>query len=287
MIIVTDSAVDMPKEEIKQLGIQVAPLLIQFPEGEVSSESIGADEFYNRLKAIFPHIPSTSQPSAGFFTKLYEKLAALKEEVLSVHISSGLSGTIESARLGASHVKDASISLFDSLTLSGGERFQVKAAALAARAGWKKAAILERLEKIRASTEVVFTLDTLTYLAKGGRIGRVEALAGSLLKIKPVICVDKADGKYNTVSKERTISRSLDAIYKHLSSMYGPEVPLWVSVMHGQMADQADRLSELLREKLNVARLEVLRVSPVLGVHTGPGVVGAAAVPMRYLEDLE
>lgn len=286
MIIVTDSAADLKREEIESLGIVIAGLHIQFPEGGVCAEDMSADEFYSRLKAMEPDIPSTSQPSSGMFAAIYQKIADLKEEILSIHISSGLSGTIESARVGASHILGAEIHFHDSQTLSGGQRFQVIAAAMAARAGWKVDAILERLKAIRAQTEVVYTLDTLTYLARGGRIGRVQALAGSILRLKPIIKVDKKDGKYSTVGKERTIQRSLESIRDYLLEVYGPLTPLQVSVMHGQFNQQANELARLLQEKLNVARLDILRISPVLGVHTGPGVVGAAVVPIALMEDI-
>jgi DegV family protein with EDD domain len=287
MLIVTDSAADMGCEEVEKLGITIAPLHIHFPEGGVSAEDISADEFYRRLREMDPHLPTTSQPSAGVFAAVYGKLAEIKDEILSIHISSGLSGTIESARVGASHVVGARVHIIDSQTLSGGERYQVLAAAMAAKAGWGKEAILERLKAIREQTEVVYTLETLTYLARGGRIGRVQALAGSLLKLKPIIKVDKKDGKYSTVGKERTIQRSLEAIRDYLLEIYGPLTPLQVSVMHGQFAEQARELSHLLREKLNIIRIDTLRISPVLGVHTGPGVVGAAVVPVALMEGFE
>lgn len=286
MIIVTDSAADLPSEEIESLGIQVAPLVIEFPEGSVQSCDITPDEFYARLKAMWPRIPSTSQPSAGMFAALYKQLCQFKEDILSVHISSGLSGTIESARLGAKDVPEANISFVDTLTLSGGERFQVLAAAQAARKGWSKQQILDRLKDIREHTEVIYTLETLTYLAKGGRIGRVQALAGSLLGIKPLIAVDRKDGKYNTVGKERTVPKALNAISDHLSKAYG-NTALRVTILHGQFADQAKALSDVLSQKLMIKKLEVQRISPVLGVHTGPGVVGAAVVPAHLMEGLE
>jgi DegV family protein with EDD domain len=175
----------------------------------------------------------------------------------------------------------------DTLTLSGGQRFQVLAAARAARAGWAKDAILERLEAIRQSTEVIYTLDTLTYLARGGRIGRVQALAGSLLGLKPVINVDKADGKYNTVSKARTIGRALQEISDQLAKLYPRDMPVWVSVLHGRFGEKADALASLLGDRLNIARMEIQRISPVLGVHTGPGIVGATVVPVKLMEDIE
>jgi len=175
------------------------------------------------------------------------------------------------------------VHLFDSLTLSGGERFQVLAAVKGIRAGWTKEAIFQRLEKLRDSTEVIYTLDTLTYLARGGRIGRVQALAGSLLHIKPIIRVDRTDGKYSTVGKARTLAKSMTEIVDHLAGEYN-QTAVWVSVMHGQFADQAQALADLINQRLNVGHLEVLRISPVLGVHTGPGIVGAAVAPMSLME---
>ena len=284
MKILTDSGADLPVEEAKELGVTIAPLFIQFPEGEVDSKDLTPDEFYDRLKGMSPNIPTTAQPSAGIFTDLYQKLTQAGEKVLSIHISSGLSGTIQSARMGAKSVEGADITIFDSMTLSGAQRFQVLSAALASKAGWAKDAIIERLERIRESTEVIYTLETLEYLAHGGRIGRVQALAGSILKIKPVIRVEHADGKYSTVAKARTLKSTMNTMVEHLADMYGSTDPLWVSVMHGQLAEKADVFAQMLGEKLNIAQLEILRISPILGVHTGPGIVGATVTPMKLME---
>ena len=285
MKIVTDCAADMPAEELERLGITQAPLFIQFPEGEVNSADISADDFYNRLEAMRPAIPTTAQPSGGIFADLYRRIAQVEQDILSIHISSGLSGTINSARDGGEQVKaQANVSYWDTLTLSGGERFQVMAAALAARANWALHSIQERLEKIREKTEVIYTLDTLEYLARGGRIGRVKAMAGALLNLKPVIRVD-SDGKYSTVTNGRTLSKSINAIAEHLYQRYG-HTPVWVTVLHGRFAEKAELLANELKARLNVSKFEIIRISPVLGVHTGPGIVGTAVVPMELMEDL-
>ncbi|HLO13801.1 MAG TPA: DegV family protein [Anaerolineales bacterium] len=285
MKIVTDCAADMSAQELEELGVMQAPLFIQFPEGEVNAAEISADDFYNRLEAMRPTIPTTAQPSSGIFAALYRKLAEKEKEIFSIHISSGLSGTINSARDGGEQVKpEAYVSYWDTLTLSGGERFQVMAAALASKANWALNAIQERLEKIREKTEVIYTLDTLEYLARGGRIGRVKALAGALLNLKPVIRVD-ADGKYSTVTTGRTLGKSINAIGEHLLNKYA-QTPVWVTVLHGRFAEKAEILANELRTKLNITKFEVNRISPVLGVHTGPGIVGAAVVPMELMEDL-
>ena len=284
MKIVTDCAADLSNDELEALGIVQAPLYIQFPEGEVNATEISADEFYNRLEAMRPAIPSTAQPSSGVFNEIYHKVT--DTSILSIHISSGLSGTINSARVGAEHIKENVVNVVDSMTLSGGERFQVLAAAKAAKAGWNLKAILDRLEKIRDNTEVIYTLETLEYLARGGRIGRVQALMGSVLKVKPIIRVDHKDGKYTTLAKGRTITQNLGTIVDHVADMYG-SIPLWATVLHGRFAEGADALAKSMNQRLNIKKLEILRISPVLGVHTGPGVVGVAVMPMELVEDLQ
>jgi DegV family protein with EDD domain len=286
MKIVTDCAANLTADEAKALDIQVAPLYIQFPEGEMDSNDLTPDEFYQRLKNMAPLIPTTAQPSSGIFTNIYKKLLDNDEEIISIHVSSGLSGTLGSAQVGAAQFPVNLIQVVDSKTLSGGQRFQVLAAALAAAAGRKEEFILERLSKIRQATEVVFTLETLEYLQRGGRIGRVQALAGALLHIKPIIHVDRSDGKYSTIGKERTIAKSMSGICDYIEKEYGTQTPMWVTVIHGQIAEEANTLAALIQEKVNVAKLETLRVSPVLGVHTGPGIVGLAAVPMNLMEEL-
>jgi len=282
MKIVTDCAADLTPDEIASNDIFVAPLFIQFPEGEVSALEITPDDFYSRLRAMAPQIPSTAQPSPGIFSNLYERLADLGEEIFSIHISSGLSGTLNSARQGAEHAAKAIVHLFDSKTLSGGERFQVLAAARAIKAGWGTEQIAQHLSNLRSQIEVVYTLDTLEYLARGGRIGRVQALAGSLLHLKPVIRVEREDGKYSTVTKARTIGKALGSIVDYLAEEY-QTTAVWVTVLHGQFVDQAQALAELLPQRLNVAKIEVARISPVLGVHTGPGIVGVAVCPMELM----
>jgi DegV family protein with EDD domain len=285
MKIVTDSGGDLTVAEATELGITVAPLFIHFPNEEIESSMISPDAFYDRLKAMRPEIPTTAQPSAGIFAEIYNQLSEKREEILSVHISSGLSGTLQSANVGMKEAADATVTLIDSLTLSGAQRFQVLTAAWAANAGWSKDAIVERLDQIRAKTELIYTLETLEYLARGGRIGRVQALAGSLLKIKPVIKVDKADGKYTTVNKGRTMKRTMTSLVDYLAEQYDPETPLWVSVLHGQIPEQAEKIAKMIQNRLSVAKLEILRVSPVLGVHTGPGIVGTAVMPMSLVEE--
>ncbi|MFO7943184.1 MAG: DegV family protein [Anaerolineales bacterium] len=285
MRIFTDRAANFPLEEEKSYGLTVAPLYIQFPEGEVETSDILPDEFYQRLVDMKPIIPSTALPSSGLFQEMYQKVIDSGENVLSIHLSAGLSGTIQSARTAAQEMRESAVTIFDSMTLSGGQRFQVIGAALAAKAGWPLEEILDLLKKLRGEIEVVYTLDTLEYLEHGGRIGRVRSLLSSLLHIKPIIHVDKKDGKYSTIGKERTLNRSITEMVEHLKNMYGQR-SLWITVLHGQLETEALELLEALKKNLNIQRSELLRVTPVLGVHTGPGIVGVSAVPMNLFAEL-
>ena len=139
------------------------------------------------------------------------------------------------------------------MTLSGGERFQVLAAVAASKAGWGLEAIKERLASIREQTEVIYMLETLEYLARGGRIGRVQALMGAALKLKPIIRADRADGKYSTVSKSRTIPQALGSITDHLHEK-DKHTPVWATVLHGRFQEGADNMSILLSERLNAEK---------------------------------
>ena len=143
MKIVTDCAADLTPEEIAAYEIAVAPLYIQFPEGQVDAREISADEFYSRLAAMQPEIPTTAQPSEGEFSKIYTEIAGEGEEILSIHISSGLSGDFNAARLAAQNAAGRLVQVVDTLTLSGGERLQVLAAAQLFAPGLGKRSDLE------------------------------------------------------------------------------------------------------------------------------------------------
>jgi DegV family protein with EDD domain len=286
MRIVTDFGADLHPEEAGRYRITVAPIGILFPEGEVRSDEISPDAFYDRLRAMQPHIPMNSlPPSSELFADTYDDLRRSGEPILSIHISSGLSPTFDYACLAASQI-DASIEVVDTLTVSGAQRFQVLAAAQAAAAGWSTGQILDLLERIRSATELLFTVGTLDYLRYGGRIGRVEALAGSMLAMKPLITIDRADGVFHTLDRIQTLRRTLRRMVERLDEVCGANTPLWVTVLHAQFSEQARQLEHLVRTKLQVSRLETIQVSPALGVHTGPQTVGLAALPMTLLEGL-
>ena len=285
MKIVTDSAVDLPEEMFAQFGIERMPLLITFgTEALRSGVDIQAEEFYRRLEASKDNLPTTSQPSVGEFVDLYRRVGQTDKDIVSVHISSGLSGTLNSATQAAKQCPELNITLIDTKTLSAAEGFQVVAVAQAIRRGYSVEQIVKRAHEVGDQTEIFFTLDTLYYLQKGGRIGRVQAMAGALLNLKPVITVDKGPGTYITVAKGRSISKSIaliaDQVYEKMHDR-----PAWVHVLHTNSPDQAQALHELILTRMPKARLTRGQIVPVLGVHTGPGCVGAVCGPLDVLDE--
>lgn len=196
MQIVTDRGADVLPEQLNGFPVHYAPLRITL-EGKtyVSGIDLDSETFYQMLNNT-NSFPLTTQPSAGEFADLYRELAKTDPDILSIHISSGLSGTMNSARLGAEMVPEANITLWDSMTLSCPLGWQVEQAALMLQQGAKLDDILVHLDKLRKSVEGLYTLDDLKYLIHGGRISHIRGLMAAILKIKPLIHVEKELGRY-------------------------------------------------------------------------------------------
>ena len=268
----------------EEYGIERAPLLISFGSETLRSGiDIEPEEFYRRLAAS-EQLPTTSQPSVGEFLELYRSVGQTDRDILSIHISSGLSGTLNSAQQAARQCPDLNITLTDTKTLSAAEGFQIVAAAQGIRRGWPLEKIVERIKRVGEATEIFFTLDTLHYLQKGGRIGRVQAMAGSLLNLKPVITVDKGPGTYITVAKGRSMTKSVALIAGLVvEKMQGR--PAWVHVLHTNAPDLAQQLADLIVARMPDTQITRGQIAPVLGVHTGPGCVGAVCGPADVLDN--
>jgi DegV family protein with EDD domain len=285
MKIVTDSAVDLPEEMFAQYGVERMPLLINFgTESLRSGLDIQPEEFYRRLAADPDHLPTTAQPSVGEFVELYRRVGQADKDIVSLHVSSGLSGTINSAAQAAKQCPELNITLIDTKTLSAAEGFQIVAAAQAIRRGWPLEELKQRVQEVADQTDIFFTLDTLHYLQKGGRIGRVQAMAGALLNLKPVITVDKGPGTYITVAKGRSMSKSI-ALIADLVKEKMKDRPAWIHVLHTNSPAMAQQLTELVTQRLPTAKITTGQIVPVLGVHTGPGCVGAVCGPVDVLEE--
>ncbi len=276
MQIVSDCGMDMAPEQREGLQIHLAPLMIQL-DGKtyISGVDIQPEEFYKLLLSA-QGMPTTSLPSPGEFAELYRKLAQTDPEILSIHISSGLSSTYNSAVQGAKLAPEARVTFFDTMTLSGGEGWQVEAAARAVKAGWPLDKTLAMLERIREVTQLVYTLPDLKYLIHGGRIGHIKGLLASVLKIKPLISVSKETGKYYQRGQMRTFKRAVAKLVDLIAEDHAPGTALRVQVVHANNPEGAERLQGLLDQRFDCTWLPSTSIAPVLGAHTGPGLVGVA-----------
>ncbi len=274
MQIVTDSAADLSAAQLEELHIHTVPLSIQL-DGKtyLSGVDLQPDEFYTLLSQT-ESFPTTSQPSPGDFAELYRKIALSDPDILSIHISSGLSGTLNAARAGASMVPEAHVTLFDSMTLSSPLGWMVQAAAYALRKDWTVERILDQLSQMQAKTQGLFTLDNLKYLVHGGRISHLKGLVASVLRIKPVIGPEKINGIYATFGQEMTWKRALNRIPEVVGSMFSEGQRLRVQLLHGQNPEGVEFLREAISRKFNCQFDPVAVVAPVLGAHTGPSLVG-------------
>ncbi len=279
MQIVTDYAADISPEQLDGFEVHYLPLTITI-DGKVyrSGVDITPDEFYE-LQARAVEIPTTSQPSPGDFADLYRSLAQKDTDILSIHISSGLSGTANAARIGASMVPEANVEICDTKTLSAAQGWHVEIAARAVRAGWDKSRILPMLKQVTEASETLFTLSTLKYLIHGGRISHLKGLLASLLNIKPIIGVEKAGGTYVNRGQNRTMTRAIDAIADIIASAYPPQTPMRMQILHSQNPAGMARLKERLDGIFKCNWLPTGPIAPVLGAHTGPGLVGVAFAP--------
>jgi|YNPNPStandDraft_1061719.scaffolds.fasta_scaffold26013_1 DegV family protein with EDD domain len=274
MIVVTDRGADLAPQQLAGLDIHFVPLTITLDgRSYVSGVDIQPQEFYAMLAAT-EGMPTTSLPSLGEFVALYRELARRDPEILSVHISSGLSGTYQTAIEAARMVPEARITVIDTLTLSGAQGWQVEAAARAAKAGWSADRIRALLAQVRDATETIFTLPELKYLIHGGRISHLKGLLASLLNLKPIIGVSKQDGKYRQRGQARSFNAALAKLVSVAAEDHAPGTPLRVQVMHANNPDAAEKLRELMDREFPCEWLPTSAIAPVLGAHTGPGLVG-------------
>ncbi|MFP4457385.1 MAG: DegV family protein [Clostridia bacterium] len=271
--VVTDSCADIPKEIVEKLGIIVVPLNVIFGE-EVLKDGIDitSKEFYKRLDES-KKLPSSSQPTPDEFYEVYQDLLETYDRVISIHLSEKLSGTINSARAAAKDFGEK-VFAFDSQSISVGVGLQVEAAVEVIKKGLPFEEIKDYLDKLRKSTHVMFTLDTLEYLHKGGRIGKAESLLGSLLNIKPIIIV--RDGLYHAFGKTRSQKKAIKKISSHLQSISKGKTVKRLAVAHGMAYEAMELLKSDLEKAFNIKASIVTEVGPVIGVHTGPGTIGTA-----------
>jgi len=288
MQIVTDSGTDvwLPPEQVAELNIHIVPLIVTL-EGKSYREGVDIqpDEFY-RLLAATDSLPITSQPSAGVFAEIYRRLAVSDPDILSIHMTSGLSGTFNAAQAGAKLVPEANVTLVDTKTLSAAAGWQVETAARALKAGWPKEQVLALMERIGTASESMYTLKELKYLIHGGRISHMKGLIASVLNLKPLIGVEKVNGTYVQLGQVRTFKRAVNGLVDLMAQQHAPGSALRVQVLHAHNPEGAAMLRDLVDQRFDCTWLPVGPMSLVLGAHTGPSMVGVGYASLAAFPDM-
>ena len=284
--VVTDSTSYLSPELIERHGIRVVPLYVVFggdrPVPEVDITDYPA--FFEELRAA-EKLPTTSQPSVGDFTAAFEPLLADGGEVVSVHISGGLSGTPEAARQAKEALErngggGERIVVIDSTTAAGGLGMMALAAAKAAADGASAEEVARHVAEARRELKMWFAIDTLEFLRRGGRIGAASAWIGSTLKVKPILTVDN---EMTPVERVRTSNRAFERMVDYARQRHEAGADAW-SAQHIAAPDMCTRLVERCIEIFGCEPTLVSEIGPVLAAHTGPGLLGVGAVPIRFVQ---
>ena len=279
--VVTDSVANIPAELVEKYDIHVVPCLVAFGQ-EVFRDGVDMTptEFYRRFRES-DDLPTTSVPSMGEFLSLYRRLSGEAEGIVSIHLSNKLSATVELARGASKMLPDIPIRVIDTHNAAMAQGFVVLEAARVAAAGGNLWEVVAKAEEMIPKVHLRAVLDTLKYLRRTGRIGRAEALAGSLLQIKPILHVGR-DGVVEALEKPRTKRKAVRRMLEMMEEIVGSE-PVHVAVMHADAPEEAERLREEVASRFNCVELFVTEFTPVMGVHTGPGLVGLAFYSDREL----
>jgi DegV family protein with EDD domain len=286
LAVVTDSTSYLPPELVERHGISVVPLYVVFggdrtlPEVEITDYPA----FFEELRTA-EQLPTTSQPSVGDFTSVFEPLLEAGNEVISVHISGGLSGTPDAARQAKEALtRDGRggelVEVVDSTTAAGGLGFMVLAAAKAARDGATAKEAAEHVAEARKELRLWFAIDTLEFLRRGGRIGAASAWIGSTLKVKPILTVDN---EMTPVERVRTSKRMFERLLEYGQSCADSGADAW-SAQHINAPDQCAALVARCSEIFGSDPTIISEIGPVLSAHTGPGLLGMGAIPKHFVD---
>jgi DegV family protein with EDD domain len=279
--IVSDTCHYLPAEVVQEHGIHLVSLYIHWPGETIrESEITDYDAYYERLRTS-AELPTTSQPSIGDFLEVYEPLLAGGDDVVSIHLSGGMSGTARSAEQARDQLGSRAerVHVVDSATACGGEGLVVLAAAAAARAGGDAQAVEERARRARSELRMWFAIDTLEYLRRGGRIAGAQAWLGTALRIKPILTVES---EITPVERVRTSRRAFERLVELLGTRAADGADAYM-VQHIQAAREAEELAARAREIFGRDPLVISEIGPVIGTHVGPGLLGAGGVPSAYV----
>lgn len=266
--IVTDSTVDMTPEELEFYDITMVPLSI-FIDGEtfLDKVEIEQEEFLKRMNQS-KELPKSSQPAVGTFVEVYDELGKDGSEIISIHMTGGMSGTVRSAESAAS-MSETKVTVLDSKFISKAMSFQVIEAAKMAKEGKSVAEIIERLEHIKKQSSLIIVIETLDNLVKGGRIGKVSAFIGSLLHIKPIALLD--DGVLNPVSKARSQPQVVKFIIKKFKEETQGKKIRGIGFVHANGLEIADKVRQAIADLTGYQDIKIEATTAVVSTHTGEG----------------
>ena len=278
--IITDSTAYLEPDFVEKNKITIIPLNLHWGDKTYrDGVNIMPDEFYTMLAASRT-LPTTSQPTYGEFEVLFEKLANECGTVIAVLISSGISGTVDSALMAQKHLSSLSIEVIDSKLTSAGLAMVVKALVKARQDGMEAAEMVALANRIVDKTSIFFMVDTLEYLHKGGRIGGASKLLGGALNIKPILHLTK-EGKIDSLEKVRTKKKALERLIDLAVEKAGGK-KAYAGVIHAQALGEAEKIKDTLAQRMDFAEIGVYDISPVIGTHTGPGALGIAVHTEEY-----
>jgi DegV family protein with EDD domain len=285
--VVTDTTQYLPRAAIERHGLHLVSLYVNW-DGRTDRESdlSDYDAFYDYLRSG-KELPSTSQPSVGDFLELYEPLVERGDEILSIHLSGAISGTVRAAEQARELLVERGMApermvIIDSRTGCAGHGLMAVAAANAIKGGADLAGAVAAANALREDLKLIVMVDTLEYLRRGGRIGAARAWIGSTLKVKPLLTID---GEMKPVERVRTTGRAFERLVAHLEQRREEGCDTF-AVQHIQTPDEAERLAERGREIYGCDPVLISEIGPVIGTHTGPGILGVAGLRTELLGPL-
>ena len=281
--VVTDSTHYLPRALLAAHDVHEVSLYVGWPDGEeeLRREADIADlgRFYDELRTAAT-VPTTSQPSVGDVLAVYEPLLESGRDIVSVHLSAGLSGTVGAALQARAATQPDRIEVVDSESGAGGLGLAVLAAARAASAGASRAEVAEAARRARAGLRMWFCVDTLEYLRRGGRVGKAQGWIGGALKIKPILALER---EITPIERVRTSGRAFERMVEYLEGLHEAGRDGW-AVQHIRAAGQAERLADRGRAVFGTEPIFVSELGPVIGAHVGPGLLGVGGVAHELLE---
>jgi DegV family protein with EDD domain len=279
--IVSDTCHYLPRDLLEANRIHQVSLYVHWPDETLRESEIESyDAYYERLRTS-RDLPTTSQPSIGDFLAVYEPLLDAGDDIVSIHLAGGMSGTVRAAEQAREQLDSRAerVHVIDSATACGGEGLVVLAAAAAARDGGDARAVADRARRARADLKMWFAIDTLEYLRRGGRIAGAQAWLGSALKIKPILTVES---EITPVERVRTSRRAFERMVDLLRTRAEDGADAWM-VQHIQAPDEARELAARGTELFGREPLVISEIGPVIGTHVGPGLLGAGGIPSSFV----